>query len=155
MKIIFSVSYCDWKLCLLFWEMIILYHPGSLDRLWDFMLFKRWSYLSLMTVGELGRTNIYPPSAGRKTEIRVALRRWSEQELLPPTLVISEFLPFLFQDPGQVTEMTDESGPAAGGSFWHWGRRAAPGFSSFRTSECVQAPHQHDLYKTLPDASCG
>ena len=88
--------------------MIILYHPGSLDRLWDFMLFKRWSYLSLMTVGELGRTNIYPPSAGRKTEIRVALRRWSEQELQPPTLVISEFLPFLFQDPGQVTELTDE-----------------------------------------------
>ena len=69
---------------------------------------KRWSYLSLMTVGELGRTNIYPPSAGRKTEIRVALRRWSEQELLPPTLVIFEFLPFLFQDPGQLTVLTDE-----------------------------------------------
>ena len=108
MKIIFSVYYCDWKLCLLFWEVIILYHPGSLDRLWAFMLFKRWSYLSLMTVGELGRTNIYPPSAGRKTEIRVALRRWSEQELLPPTLVIFEFLPFLFQDPGQLTVLTDE-----------------------------------------------
>ena len=41
------------------------------------------------------------------------------------------------------------------GRFWQWGRRATPGFSSFRTSECAQAHHQHDLFKTLPDASCG
>ena len=88
--------------------MIILYHPGSLNRLWDFTLFKRWSYLSLMTIGELGRTNVYPPSAGRKMEIRVAVRRWSEQELLPSTLVIFVFLPFLVQHPGRVTVLTDE-----------------------------------------------
>ena len=42
-----------------------------------------------------------------------------------------------------------------GGGFRSGDGGQPPGLSSFRTSECAQAPHQHHLYKTLPDVSCG
>lgn len=152
LRIIFSVSYCDWKLCLLFWEVIILYHPGSLDRLWDFMLFKTWSYLSLMTTGDRQDKYISPfcrqenrNQSGCQEMVRAGVPALYSSHLCVPSFSIPA------SPAGDSTNRW--VGPCRWGRrFWQWGWRAAPGFSSFRTSECAQAPDQHRLYKTLPDA---
>ena len=131
--------------CLLFWEVIILYHPGSLNRLWDFMLFKRWSYLSLMTIGELGRTN------GNQSGCQEMVRAGA------PAIYSGHCVSSFSIPASWAGDSTDRwAGPCRwGGGFRSGDGGQPPGLSSFRTSECAQAPHQHHLYKTLPDVSCG
>lgn len=104
------------------------------------MLFKTWSYLSLMTIGD--RQDKYiSPFCRQENRNQSGCQEMSQSRA--PAIYSSHLCvpSFSIQDPGQSDNYRQMSRALqVGRRFWQWGWRAAPGFPPLRTSQNVHRP---------------